>query len=736
VSNMIIKKFKYNKLIFLTGMLLFVVGCLGNNQYIKQGRETAAAGYWEKSVEILQKACEANPDDIEARIMLTKFRWKASIIHMIQGKVLLEKKCFDDAILEFKKSAALNPDNRKADFFIHKADNMKKSDNFFKEGQNLLQNRQYLKARKAFQKSVRLNSENKEAVTALGYYKKLDKDIPKFRLKYKSDIPVSLKFKKTPIINVFEVLTKIAGINFIFDKDMKESKVTLFMTDVSFDRFLEVLLKTNDLAAITANEKTLIIYPDTPSKAIEYQELRIRTFYLANLKAQKAVGLLSKILKVRNITVNEKLNSLVIRAPKELIEIAAKIIEANDRLPAEVVMNVEILEVSKTREQQFGLEYSESFTMGIGETTSGISNDTGLAGWLSMADIKKLSNKELIISTPQATLNLLKQDTDTKMLANPKLRVKNAEKASILIGERIPLRVNRRVDSSTGDITSDYQYHDVGVKMEIEPVINMNGEISMSILLDVSSLGPNVGTVEDPQYSINTRTARSVLTVKDGDIVIFGGLIKDIERKSIRKVPLIGDIPVIGHLFSNLDSDNIKTDILMVIKPVIIRNQTIPEQDIVELWSGKEKNFSLREPYESYAAQNDKYLNKPAEQHLKNLLRDDINKGFNNDQAEVIKKKYHFNNSKILPNHVNYSIHINSFSQQKRAQLRVQELKSMQYDSFIIPSNVFGKGLFYRVFTGKFGDYQSASDACRELSGEKGFKNNIHVVDRKWMLRE
>ena len=634
---MIIKRFKYKKsiLIFLTCMLLFTAGCLGSNQYIKQGRETAAAGDWDKSVEILQEACKANPDDIEARMLLIKSRWKASIIHMIQGKALMGKKFFDDAILEFKKSAALNPDNLKADSFIKKADNMKKSDKIFKEGQNLLQNRQYLQARKAFQKAVQLNPENKEAVTALCYYKKLDKDTPIFRLKYKSDTPVSLKFKKTPIINVFEVLTKIAGINFIFDKDMKENKVTLFMTDVSFDRFLEVLLKTNNLAAIAVNEKTLIIYPDTPAKAKKYQELRIRTFYLANLKAQKAIGLLSKILKARDITANEKLNSLVIRAPKELIEIASKIIEANDRLPAEVILNVEILEVSKTKEQQFGLEYSESFTMGIGETTSGISNDTGLVGWLSIADLEKLSRKELIISTPQATLNLLKQDTDTKILANPQLRVKNAEKASILIGERIPLRVNRRVDSSTGDVTSDYQYHDVGVKMEVEPLINMNGEISMSILLDVSSLGPNVGTVDDPQYSINTRTAKSVLTVKDGDIVIFGGLVKDIERKSIRKVPLLGDIPVIGHIFSNLDSDNIETDILMVIKPIIIRNQTVPEQDIVELWSGKEKSFSLREPYESYAAQNDNYLDKPVEQDLKKLLSD-----INVSNIHVVDRKW------------------------------------------------------------------------------------------------
>ena len=122
-----------------------------------------------------------------------------------------------------------------------------------------------------------------------------------------------------------------------------------------------------------------------------------------------------------------------------------------------------------------------------------------------------------------------------------------------------------------------------------------------------------------------------------------------------------------------------------------------------------------------------------SEEHIENLLSD-INKGFNNDKAKIIKKIPHFNSSKLLPDHVNYSIHINSFSKQKTAQVRLQKLKSMQYDAFVIPSNVSGKGLIYRVFTGKFGDYQFALDACRKLSMEKGFENNIHVADRKWML--
>ncbi|MBW2166333.1 MAG: hypothetical protein JRG74_09640 [Deltaproteobacteria bacterium] len=145
----------------------------------------------------------------------------------------------------------------------------------------------------------------------------------------------------------------------------------------------------------------MIIYPDTPVKIKEYQDLQIRTFYLADIDARKAVSLLNKILKNKAIIANEKLNSIVIRGSKEVVDIASKIIAANDRTPAEVLLNVEILEVSRTKEKQLGLEFSESVTLGIGETTSGISSDASPpAVWGSLYDIGRISDKELLLSLP------------------------------------------------------------------------------------------------------------------------------------------------------------------------------------------------------------------------------------------------------------------------------------------------------------------------------------------------
>ena len=620
-------------LVSLITAAICLAGCFGSSEYIKKGRKYAAAEEWDKSVQIFRKAHEEYPDNISIKLMFVKSKFEASLGHMSNGESLLKKNLYNEAISEFQMSIGFNPPNQKAALLINKAKDMRSSAQYARQGQNLMKTKKFIQAREAFQKAIKFNPENKDAIKTLSYFRKKEISPPKFKLGLKSDKPIALKFKKTPIINVFEVLTKLTGINFIFDKDMKESKVTLFMTDVSFDHFFEALLRTNKLSAKLINSNTMIIYPDTSVKVKEYQDLQIRTFYLANIDAKKAVSLLNKILKNKAIIANEKLNSIVIRGPKEVVDIASKIIAANDRAPAEVLLNVEILEVGRTKEKQLGLEFSESVTLGIGERTSGISSDSSLAGLGSLYDIARISNNELLLSLPTATLNLLRQDGDTRILAKPQIRVKNSEKASMLIGERIPLRTNRRVDSTTGDITSDYQYQDIGIKLEAEPTINIHDEITLKLNIEVSALGSNVGTTDDPQYSIKTRNVQSVLTVRDGEAVLIGGLISDEERQAVRKIPLLGDIPLLGKLFHNYNTGDTQTDILMVITPIVTRSQEIPETNVMQIWSGKEKDFSQRAPYESLYEE--KYLDFPMEEYFINSEK--TNKNSRNEKESQQK---------------------------------------------------------------------------------------------------
>ncbi len=593
--------------------MLTLAGCLGN-KYLIEGKEYAARGEWDKSVQAFQNAYQEDPHDKEVKLELMRAKRNASLFHQRLGESLLEANRFDEALTELQLSIAMDPSNTRSEAFIEKARALRESDYQFRRGENLLKAGNYTQAKEALQTSLKLNPENKKAREALERFRQKEDRPPHFRLKVDSKTPVSLKFKNTPVLNVFEVLTRLTGINFLFDKDVQDTKVTIFVADVSFDEFLDVFLRTNKLAAKTVNEKTLLVYPDTQQKAKDYQDLQIRTFYLAHIDVKKAVALLSKVLKAKDITPNEALNAVVIRGPKDLVEIAAKMIEANDRPVSEVMLNVEILEVSRTKEMNLGVEFSSnSFKVGLGEPIYGYFNpdpksaDYPDIGGMSLKALDTVSSQNMLLSLPTATINLLKQDGDTKLLANPQLRVKNGEKAKIHIGERVPLRTNRRVDT-TGAVTTDFQYQDVGVKVDVEPSINVHGDVALKLTLEVSALGANVGTTEDPQYSIKTRTAQSVLNVRAGETVIIGGLIQDDEIETLRGLP----IPVLGNLLSNYRTDARKTDILMAITPVLVRGQELPDQHISQIWSGKEDDFSQREPFESIAEREGQFTEKPA----------------------------------------------------------------------------------------------------------------------------
>jgi len=441
------------KIFMLLAVVLWIVGCNGSSTYIKKGEQHVTAGDWDRSVQFFQKALAENPDDPGIKLKLTRAKLNASLTHMAKGEEFMKNKLYNDALVEFQISAAFDPSNRNIGFLISKVKALKEAAYFSKQGRNFLRAQKYSQAKEAFMKAIKLDPDNEDSKNALAYFERKEEYKPGLMIHSMPDTPVSFKFKKTPITNVFEVLSKLSGINFIFDRDMPERKVTLFMTDVSLDRFIEVLLRTNNLAAKLVDEKTMLIYPNTTAKAMEYKDLKIRTFYLANMDAKKAVGLLSKILKSKNIFANEKMNAVVVRGQEEVIKIAARLIEANDRPPAEVLLNVEILEVSKNKEKQLGLEINPaSLSIGIGETGTEINNNSSFASISPYYAVKRVTNQELMVSIPTATLHLLKQDGDTQILAKPQIRIKNKEKATIHIGERIPLRTNHRTTARSMNI--------------------------------------------------------------------------------------------------------------------------------------------------------------------------------------------------------------------------------------------------------------------------------------------
>ena len=701
-------------IVLMMVQVVFFQGCVSSTPDMMKAEKLDHEKDFDAAVKYYNKALEKDPDNLSLKIRLKETRQKASVAHMKKAVRLMEEEYFRKAIEELQVSIAFYSGNRKAISLIDKAKRLKEAEYYVRKGTQQVKTGDFKGAKKSFQKALELNPENRQAQIAKERFRKRKENLPKYRLDLKNRQPISLKFKKTPVVNVFEILSKLTGINFIFDKDMKETKVTLFMTDVSFDKFLEVLLKTNSLKAKLINRKTMLIYPDTPAKLKEYEELRVRTFYLSYMDAKNAVSILTKILRNKYITLNENLNAVTIRGSKDEVKMASRIIEANDRSPSEVILNVEILEVKRSKEKDLGLSISDTITFGVSETGTGIDfdNSFGFATMGSFRDVGNITDKELYLSLPKATLKLLKKDGDTRTLAKPQLRVSSSEKAKIHIGERVPFRTNRRVQTD-GSTTFDFQYQDVGVKLTAEPVINMYEQISMKLNIEVSALGNNVGTANDPQFSIKTRTAESVLTINDGDSVIIGGLIEDSDRSATQKIPLAGEVPVMGKLFSSTNTEVSKTDILLTITPVVIRQQDVPEKDVSEFWSGTENEIALEEPEEEKIREKTSY----------NALPD-------NEYIEVTAE------NAFLPGNDYYSVQVYSSKDRSDAEKRSGLINEAGYETWIRPAEIEGKGTFYRVFAGQYPSYELAEEARIEMVKQPIFPEDIHIVDRAYVYEK
>jgi general secretion pathway protein D len=398
--------------------------------------------------------------------------------------------------------------------------------------------------------------------------------------------PVTLQFRDANVKMVFEALSRASGINLLLDKDVKpDLKISIFVKDVSVEDCIDLILLQSQLEKKVVSDSTLLIYQNTPAKLREYQDLKIRSFHLVNADAKQMVAMIKAILKTRDIVAHEKTNSIVMRDIPEAVELAAKLVEDQDIADPEVMLEVEVLEISGSRLSEIGLKFPSSLTV----TVPGGDN-------LTLDALRGARPANLLVGpAPSIALGLLLQDGDSNLLASPRIRARNHEKAKIMIGDRVPVITNAVTPVTTGApvVTGNVQYLDVGLKLEVEPDIHLDNEVSIKISLEVSSIVKEVqnavsGTLA---YQVGTRNAATVLRLKDGETQILGGLINDEDRNSASKVPGLGQLPLLGRLFSSHRDDKRKTEIVLSITPHIIGTRRTADARKSEYWSGTEASL-------------------------------------------------------------------------------------------------------------------------------------------------
>jgi general secretion pathway protein D len=401
--------------------------------------------------------------------------------------------------------------------------------------------------------------------------------------------PISIEFRDVSLKQAFEVIAHRSGLNFVFDKDVKvDQRTSIFLKNSTVEAAVYFLLMSNQLEQQVMDGNTVIVYPNTPVKLREYQEQTVKTFFIANADAKNIGNTLKTILKSRDVVVDEKLNLVIVRDSPEAIKLAARLVALQDVAEPEVMLDVEILEIKRSSITELGIAWPPSLGFAPLKTADG----TGL----SIDALRALGSRTIGVTGVAASLHANRTDGDSNTLANPRIRVRNKEKAKVVIGDKVP---NISATVSTGGVgnfaTENVTYVDVGLTLNVEPTIYLNNEVAIRISLEVSnvvdSVKTNSGTVA---YRIGTRSATTMLQLKDGENQVLAGLINNEDRSSGSKVPGLGSLPIVGRLFGRTNDTTDKTEIVLSITPHLVRTIQRPPASASEFSAGTEGGFRRR----------------------------------------------------------------------------------------------------------------------------------------------
>jgi general secretion pathway protein D len=395
--------------------------------------------------------------------------------------------------------------------------------------------------------------------------------------------PVTIEFRDATIRQVFELLSRNTGLNFIFDREVRaDLRTTVFVRATPLEEVMRFVLVTNQLDRKVLNDNTILVYPNTQAKQRDYQELVVKSFYLTNVDAKLMANTIKTLVKTKDLVIDEKLNLLVMRDTPNAVRMAERLVANQDLAEAEVMLEVEVLEVGSNVLQDLGIRYPEQVSYSI----------VGAAGTAGTVTLPEWHNRDsnlvrMTVSNPFLILNLKNETGLSNLLANPRIRVKSKEKAKIHIGDKVPVITN--TSTSTGFVAESVNYLDVGLKLDVEPTVTLDDEVGIKVALEVSSIVREIeSTAGTLSYQLGTRNASTSLRLKDGETQVLAGLISDEERKTANQIPGLGDLPVIGRLFGSHSDTATKTEIVLLITPRIVRNIARPEIRLEEFASGTE----------------------------------------------------------------------------------------------------------------------------------------------------
>ena len=570
------------KLLSVFAIALFLSGCATSHQFT-QGQQMVESGNVEEGLATIEQELKKDPGNAEIRNYYERQKAVAVQRYLQAGDNALSQNALEQAEAAYKQALRFDPQNARGTQGLSSIQKARQTsgraaaaeaafragdaDKAYGLAKEILAENPNQREAKAIVRKVEEKKHREEAVS------------PKLSAALKK--PITMEFRDAPVRQVFELVSKHTGLNFVFDKEMPaDARATVFVRNTTIDDVIRFVLVTNQLERRVLNENTILIYPNTPQKQQAYRDLIVKSFYLSNADVKQTANLIRQVVKTRDMFVDEKLNLLVLRDTPEAIRIAEKLIASQDLAEAEVMLEVEVLEVGYSKLQQLGIQLP-------GSASIGVTGAAGTAGQITGRELSNFTRDLLRINVDPATLTARKQDGRTNVLANPRIRVKSKEKAKIHIGDKVP--VITTTAGATGFVSESINYLDVGLKLEVEPQVHLEDEVGIKIGLEVSNVARETKTSSGTvAYQVGTRNASTTLRLRDGETQVLAGLINDEDRRNAAGTPGLSDLPMLGRLFTHKDETVNKTEVVLLITPRVIRNIERPGIKLEEFNSGTE----------------------------------------------------------------------------------------------------------------------------------------------------
>jgi general secretion pathway protein D len=521
---------------------------------MRAGQTAEQAQDYDAAVIEYTKALKEDPDNREARLSLDRAKLRAALDHHNRGLRLKNGGRLDEALVELQIASELNPANGDTEAAL--AD-------------------------------VRAQLRNKVAVTREGKTQletliERSRDLPPLGIDLPADarMPATMAFgPNASARDVFVALGRFANVNVVFDPTYRDQTVTIDLRNSTFEAALQAVAASSRNFYRVTSQRTITVVPDTPAKRREYEEEVVRTFFLSNADLKETMDMLRVVVDIRRVATSAATNAITIKDTPERIAAAARIITAVDKARPEVVIDVELLEVDRTKLRDFGVQIaSPGDPTPIGIDGQATVNRDGL----TLRDLTRLSTADVFLTNlPGLYYRLLKSDHNTRTLANPQLRASEGVAAQARFGERVPVPVTTFSPIATGGVAqqpiTSFNYENIGVNIDITPRTHHDDQVTLALKIAVSSIS---GTGFGGLPTFGNREINTMIRLKDGETNLLAGLIRDDERRTLEGVAGLVDIPVIGRIFARSKKETQETDIVLTLTPRIVRVLDLNEADV------------------------------------------------------------------------------------------------------------------------------------------------------------